>query len=145
MHPANRNERIFPGEDIRVYDSSISYQNLDGFMIGRASFGNPWCFLPDGRRPTLQEVLSTMELHAKLLIETKGPKGALEIRKHLVQYLHGFPGVKEYRSRLVHTETLEDVYSVTADIRVAHAPNLEKPMLSDGGTAFSEAWDGYAG
>lgn len=21
-------------------------KNLDGFMIGRASFGNPWCFIP---------------------------------------------------------------------------------------------------
>lgn len=114
-------------------------------MIGRASFGNPWCFLPDGRRPDLNEVLSTMELHAKLLIETKGPKGTLEIRKHLVQYLHGFPGVKEYRNRLVHTETLDNVYSVTSDIRIAHAPNLDKPIHSDGESAFSDAWNGYAG
>ena len=40
-------------------------------MIGRSSFGNPWCFLPDGRRPILAEILETMELHAKLLIDTK--------------------------------------------------------------------------
>lgn len=46
-------------------------RNLDGFMIGRASFGNPWCFLPDGKRPVLEEILETMELHARLLIDTK--------------------------------------------------------------------------
>jgi tRNA-dihydrouridine synthase len=28
-------------------------KNLDGFMIGRASFGNPWCFLPGKVIPTL--------------------------------------------------------------------------------------------
>ncbi len=31
----------------------VSHKNLDGFMIGRASFGNPWCFLPGNYEPTL--------------------------------------------------------------------------------------------
>lgn len=46
-------------------------KNLDGFMIGRACFGNPWCFLADGHKPSLRKILEVMELHAKLLIETK--------------------------------------------------------------------------
>lgn len=110
-------------------------------MIGRASFGNPWCFLPDGKRPTLAEILEVMELHARLLIETKGPKGALEIRKHLVQYLHGFPGVKEYRTKLVHVEKLDDVSDIVAQIRNEHPERLDKIMESDAGTAQMEAWD----
>lgn len=35
-------------------------KNLDGFMIGRASFGNPWCFLADNYEPTFGEILDTM-------------------------------------------------------------------------------------
>ncbi|HBA44743.1 TPA: hypothetical protein DCZ31_01970 [Patescibacteria group bacterium] len=45
--------------------------NLDGFMIGRASFGNPWCFLPGNYVPSFGEILDTMQKHAKLLIELK--------------------------------------------------------------------------
>jgi tRNA-dihydrouridine synthase len=97
--------------------------------------------LPDGHRPVLREILEVMELHARLLIQTKWPKWALEIRKHLVQYLHGFPGVKEYRTRLVHTETLDDVYAVTADIRWQHPDIIEKTLELSPEVAFSEAWD----
>jgi tRNA-dihydrouridine synthase B len=82
----------------------IFHKDLDGFMIGRASFGNPWCFLPGGYEPTLHEILTTMSEHGKLLWQWKERKGMMEARKHLVQYLHGFPGVKEYRSELVHVE-----------------------------------------
>ena len=67
------------------------YKNLDGFMIGRASFGNPWCFLPGNYEPTLDEILTTMQEHGDLLWQVKERHGMMEARKHLVQYLHGFP------------------------------------------------------
>ncbi len=89
-------------------------KTLDGFMIGRGSFGNPWCFIGkqhisdpdflekscvfpenfiDGEyHPSLKEILDAMDFHALKLVETKGErKGSLEIRKHLVQYLKNFP------------------------------------------------------
>jgi tRNA-dihydrouridine synthase len=71
LHPANRSNQIYAGDAMFQGRSTLSFKNLDGFMIGRSSFGNPWCFLPDGRRPVLEEILATMELHAKLLIDTK--------------------------------------------------------------------------
>lgn len=49
-------------------DKSVT---LDGFMIGRGSFGNPWCFTPEGHTPTLGEILEMMEFHAKALVECK--------------------------------------------------------------------------
>lgn len=140
LHPANRKEIIFPGEEATLGKGG-AMKNLDGFMIGRASFGNPWCFTTDGHQPTLREILEIMELHARLLIETKWPKGALEIRKHLVQYLHGFPGVKEYRTRLVHTESLDDVFAVTNEIRQNHTDLIEKILEPAQETAFTEAWN----
>ena len=81
-------------------------------MIGRASFGNPWCFLPGKVSPTLPERIAVMRFHAEKLHETKGYKGILEVRKHLVQYLRAFPGVKELRKALVTVNSLEDVYAV---------------------------------
>jgi tRNA-dihydrouridine synthase B len=109
---------VIANGDVTDYDDGVAkLQNLDGFMIGRASFGNPWCFLPGKYRPTLSEILNVMESHGELLVERKGRKGALEARKHLVEYLHGFPGVKTYRTRLVSVENFEDIRAILADIR----------------------------
>ncbi len=103
-------------------------KNLDGFMIGRASFWNPWCFLPWGYEPTLEEILITMEEHGRLLWEWKERKGMMEARKHLVQYLHGFPWVKEYRTSLVHVESVTDIMNVLWRIREDHSQILSKKV-----------------
>lgn len=114
--------------DIEDYDDGMNkVQNLDGFMIGRKSFWNPWCFLPWKYKPTLAEILEAMEYHALKLIETKGErKGSLEVRKHLVQYLHNFPWVKAYRKRLVTVENLSNVQIVLDEIRDEFSDSLNK-------------------
>ncbi|MCP4523924.1 MAG: tRNA-dihydrouridine synthase family protein [Candidatus Gracilibacteria bacterium] len=120
-------------------------KNLAGFMIGRNSFGNPWTFLNshmdltqnvgldknnfigDTYYPTLNEMLDAMEFHAEQLVLTKGErKGSLEIRKHLVQYIKSFPGVKQYRKRLVTTESFENSQSVINEIRDVFQKDLKK-------------------
>lgn len=90
---------------------------LDGFMIGRASFGNPWCFLPGHYEPSFGEVLDIMREHGQLLWKWKWRKGMMEARKHLVEYLRGFPWVKEYRTRLVHVESPEDIEMIITELR----------------------------
>lgn len=114
--------------DIEDYDDGMKkVQNLDGFMIGRKSFWNPWCFLPWKYNPTLAEILEAMEFHATKLIETKGErKGSLEVRKHLVQYLHNFPWVKVYRKKLVTVENLENVKNVLQEIKNEYIDFLDK-------------------
>ncbi len=143
----------------KIIDPNNPDTRLDGFMIGRKSFGNPWCFLPSPDspllsrerlgvsweiggnenytnpqyflngtyQPTLTEILEAMEFHARKLVETKGEKkGSLEIRKHLVQYLKNFPGVKDYRKRLVTTESFEQTQQTLSDIRKSFSSDLEK-------------------
>lgn len=142
--------------DVMNYDDGMNkVHNLDGFMIGRASFGNPWCFLweqhfndldflktsglsKDGfidgvYHPTLKEMLEAMEFHATELVKTKWErKGSLEIRKHLVQYIKSFPGVKLYRKRLVTTESLENSLAVITEIKERFSADLNKrPSLDE--------------
>lgn len=116
--------------DVTDYDYGVKYmKNLDGFMIGRASFGNPWCFVKGGYKPTLEEVLAMMEFHAKKLVETKWEDRAkLEIRKHLVQYLHSFPGVKEYRKELVTIESVDILSDILSRIRNQYGEFLDKDL-----------------
>ncbi|MGE4443578.1 MAG: tRNA dihydrouridine synthase [Candidatus Altimarinota bacterium] len=99
---------------------------LDGFMVGRGSFGNPWCFVPGGYEPTLREILETMSFHANALLLSKGEKKAtLDIRKHLVQYLKGFPGVSAYRKRLVTIESMEVLEGILNEIRTEFSDSLD--------------------
>lgn len=142
--------------DIENYEDGMKkIQNLDGIMLGRASFWNPWCFLwkkhfedkqfleKSGLKqewfinnvyhPTLSEILDAMEFHATQLVETKWErKWSLEIRKHLVQYLKSFPGVKIYRKRLVTTESLENSLAVIEEIKHEFKNELHKrPGLNE--------------
>lgn len=113
---------------------------LDGMMIGRSSFGNPWCFLPGRVTPPLSEVLNIMTLHGQWLSERKGRKGILEARKHLVQYLHSLPGVKDYRKSLVTVESVEDINTVIEKIRQDLPHLLSKPLSIGGVSGISEGW-----
>lgn len=136
---------ICNGDVEHFEDGMQKVQNLDGFMIGRKSFGNPWCFLWDRHfeldpwkshkegfkdhiyYPTLWEMLEAMDFHAHQLVATKGEKKwSLEIRKHLVQYIKSFPGVKEYRKRLVTTESYEQTQQNIAELRNVFGDVLSK-------------------
>lgn len=94
-----------------IPDGLSKLGNLDGFLIGQASFGNPWVF---GAVPlTFEEKTPVILQHARWMVETKGHKhGILEMRKHLLHYVKGFPGAKEFRSALCHVASLEDIESV---------------------------------
>jgi len=135
---------IWNGDVIHFDDGMQKVQNLSGFMIGRRSFWNPWCFLwekhiqaqpelyPAGSfqdwyyYPTLSEMLEAMEFHASELVDTKWErKGSLEIRKHLVQYIKSFPWVREYRKRLVTTESIEETKINIGDIRKTFKDELD--------------------
>lgn len=103
--------------------------NLDGVMVGRATMGNPWIMkevassvLDDGSwqwsSVDWQERLRVMQLHASLLVETKGEKrGMMESRKHMASYVRGIPGAPEFRNRLVRLETLKELETIIAEIQ----------------------------
>lgn len=134
--------------DVMGYDDGLQKmihpegkKNLDGFMIGRASFGNPWCFLPGNYEPTLSEILDTMHEHGILLWDCKARKGMMEARKHLVQYLHGFPGVKEYRSALVHVESPDDITAILEKIRIENPTLLHQKISNTSTDSQMMTWD----
>lgn len=130
--------------DVQHFDDGMSkVQDLAGFMIGRRSFGNPWCFIWEQHakadrelypewtfkdwyyQPTLWEMLEAMEFHAAQLVATKWErKWSLEIRKHLVQYIKSFPGVKEYRKRLVTTESIEMTRETIEEMKIRFQSDL---------------------
>lgn len=91
--------------------------NLDGFMIGRASFGNPWVFDSESKQLTFRQKLPLIKKHVTYLIQDKGQKRAMfEIRKHLAAYVKGMPGASDYRSQLVQVESKKEMFTILEKI-----------------------------
>lgn len=97
----------------------------DGVMIGRASQGNPWIFreakhyLETGVIPPLPSPADREEVMARHLDEVAGllgeSSGVREMRKHLCWYTKGLPGGAEFRERVNHLATVEDVKGEIAE------------------------------
>ncbi len=104
--------------DCKNYDDGMEkIQDLAGFMIARASLGNPWCFLPNNHSPLWVQRISIMTEHMQKMIETKWEqRSCLEIRKHFVHYLHGFDGVRDYRKRLATLTSLEEAKKILEEL-----------------------------
>ncbi len=88
----------------------------DGIMLGRAIFGNPWCFNPEKNWDTipLVERLTTMIEHTKLFEEILGEhKNFAIMKKHYKAYVNGFDGAKELRMELMEAKTAADVEKIT--------------------------------
>lgn len=97
--------------------SKKSHSKLDGFWIGQASFGNPWVFSSKGSPLYFHEKLPIIKKHAQWLIHHKGEYvGTREIRKHLLQYVKGFNGAKQFRSQLVHIKNMNELENVLKNI-----------------------------
>jgi tRNA-dihydrouridine synthase len=100
--------------DIRSADDAVRMIRdfrADAVMIGRGCMGNPWIFRevvarfrgePDPAPPTADEKLDTVLRHAELMVMRKGEElGLREFRKHVVQYMKGFPFARELKTDLM--------------------------------------------
>lgn len=87
---------------------------LDGVAVGRAAFGNPWIFGPDSQMDSkdLTEYKKVVMRHAELAYESKGEHGIVELRKHLLAYLKGFPEAKKLRLEAVSAKSVGDVEEI---------------------------------
>ena len=91
--------------DIQNYNQGIQQmRNLDGFMIGRAAIGNPWCFQDRKKypEPNLDQRVKLALKHFYLYRKFKRELVALrEFRKYIGNYISGFRSAKEWRIRLM--------------------------------------------
>lgn len=125
---------IFGNGDIDSPQKAVEYKNrygVDGVMIGRAAIGYPWIFreIKHYREtgellapPTLDERIAACLKHLHGAVQWKGEKlGILEMRRHYANYLKGLSHVKEFRMRLVSTESLSELQQIFEDLRGHYA------------------------
>ncbi len=88
--------------DLEDARKKAAQTGVDGVMLGRAIFGNPWLFNREGKVPTLEEKLRAMVEHTQLFEQTWGNTKSFELmKKHYKAYVNGFDGAKFLRMKLM--------------------------------------------
>lgn len=88
---------------------------VDGVMVGRGIFGNPWFFNPEIIRDkdiSLEERLRVLVEHTKLFCEILPHKNFSIMKKHYKAYVEGFDGAKELRIKLMDSKDVEEIENI---------------------------------
>jgi len=104
---------IFGNGDVHTLSDAhkkIVDYGVDGILIARAAFGNPWLFAD--RQPTDFERFEMMLKHAKLYLHYRPDLDLKPMRKHFAWYCKGLHNAANLRSRLMNVTSLEDLESV---------------------------------
>ena len=117
---------------------------VNGVMVGRALFGNPWFFNPSKQLPTrltalpthgvnretlitsdtsdttisyvtLEERLNVLIEHTKLFEELLSFKNFAVMKKHYKAYVNGFPDASHLRSALMQCNSSQEVEVIVHD------------------------------
>ena len=105
------------GDVIDLADAKKKAQKsgVDGVMLGRAIFGNPWLFSSrtDLDRRLSRSVLDVLVEHTKLFEKLcclpTGGKSFAVMKKHFKAYVAGWAGAKELRTKLMKTDNAKEV------------------------------------
>jgi len=121
---------VFGNGDVTSPETAKYFKGIsgvDGLMIARGSYGDPWIFnevkhyLQTGellQKPDIQERLRISIIHLEKSVEWKGEwRGIMEMRKHWSDYFRGYPHFKPFRQKLMETDTLEGVKIILEEIR----------------------------
>lgn len=95
---------------------------VDGFMIGRASFGNPWVFNREHGELTLKDRLEAAKEHSHKYEELLREDYFYPMRKHLAWYCKGFYGASEIRKKLMKAENAKEVEQILDGISAMDFP-----------------------
>jgi len=103
--PVIGNGDIFSGEDACRMKA---HTGCDGLMVARGAEGNPFIFREikaalKGEAytpPAPRERLETAREHCLRIVEMKGERAIIEMRKHLAWYVKGLRGATEFRVKV---------------------------------------------
>lgn len=116
-----RNEKgsdtlIHGNGDVMTYEEGlqkVEEYGVEGIMIGRGIFSNPWFFNKNVEERTAEERLSMLWNHAELYTQTwENEKNFAILKRFFKIYTSGFYGAARIRASLMETNSLEDVRKV---------------------------------
>jgi len=102
-------------ESLKDAEQKIKETGLDGIMIGRGIFGNPWFFNPNKQTTSCEEKLDILIEHAYLYEKLLPQRPFAIMKKHIKAYVNGWDGAKELRVKIMEAENAKDVEKIIKD------------------------------
>jgi nifR3 family TIM-barrel protein len=138
MHiPVFGNGDVFTPENAKFFKETY---NVDGIMIARGSYGNPWIFreikhfLATGDKmapPDVRERVRICRIHLEKSVDWKGERVALnEIKKHYSEYFKGYPDFKQFKVSLMEAVSHDEVIRILEEITEFYTQVLQFPALN---------------
>lgn len=125
---------IFGNGDVDSPEKALAMRDaygVDGVMIGRAAIGYPWIFdeikhfMTTGTHlaaPSIDMRVAAALEHLDRSITWKGTHlGIVEMRRHYANYFRSVPHFKEFRTRLVSSMELDELYATLGEIKQVFA------------------------
>ena len=120
---------IFGNGDVDTPEKVAEVKNkygVVGVMIGRAAIGYPWIFneikhfLKTGEHlapPTIADRVIACKQHLRHSIEWKGQiLGIAEMKRHYTNYFKGIPHFKDYRIKMVTSDSEKEIQSLLDEV-----------------------------
>lgn len=107
---------IIGNGDVKSIDQVLEKHNkygVDGVMIGRGIFSNPWVFEKEQKDHSFADYQKYLFMHFKLFEDTWGKDKNFEImKKFLKMYLNNFPNAKELRFSAMNGKTRIEIEKI---------------------------------
>lgn len=107
----------------------IKRYKVDGVLVARGIFGNPWFFDREKHEVSVREKLMVMLEHTKIFCDELGEhKNFAVMKKHYKAYIHGFDGAKELRIHLMDSNSYDEIEQYTHTFLEKH-PEVAASMI----------------
>lgn len=97
--------------DVATGERLAKEHGLDGVMLGRAIFGNPWLFSGNEEASPDERLVALKELAERFHTLTPAKHHAI-LKKHVKAFVSGYDGAAELRAKLMETNSLQELRDV---------------------------------
>ena len=110
--------------DIRDREHGLELVNeygVDGVMIGRGIFSDPFAFAKEKREHTREELLGLLSMQLDLFdkySEELEPRKFDPLKRFFKIYVRNFEGASELREKMMHTKTTSEVRELIASVQI---------------------------
>ncbi len=104
----------------------VEKYGVDGVMIGRGVFANPFCFEKEEKEHTPKELFDLFRLHLDNFdkYSQADAKSFKPLRRFFKIYVKGFKGASDLRVRLMDTESTDEVRQILSDFETQHPEEI---------------------
>ncbi len=105
--------KLFGNGDVKnISEAKLNIKNykVDGILIGRAAFGNPWIF--GSHLPTFSEKINIIYRHCELFNHYFPGGDFKSLRKHFVWYVKSLPHSAVLKNKLMKVVSLKEVENI---------------------------------